>query len=174
MAYAIERSFRITAAIDIGLPYRFHLRRIVVDYGRRVVPAAAQVFARAFDATDAIHFFLSLLICGAVAVAYPFLGVGLLTLECWYGLLAGKRLDDPQFLERSRDLLRWSDRYLLAAIGVPLVGMTLLLLQSAPVRPALLALVAAGGVGLMIAFRAHRRLREAIDTLSPLLKRDQE
>lgn len=137
-------------------------------------PLLLKFSLEAFDAIDAIHFFLSLIVCGAVAVAYPFLGVGLLTLECWYGLLAGKRLDDPLFLERSRDLLRWSDRYLLAAIGVPLVGMTLLLLQPAPVRPALLALVAAGGIGLMIAFRAHRRLREAIDTLSPLLKRDQE
>ena len=136
-----------------------------------IFPVLLTLILPNFDVRDAIHFFLSLFICGTVAVAYPFLGVSLIAIECWYGLLAGKALNDPDFSQRAKNLLIGSDRYLLAAVGVPFVGMSLLLAQAAPLRPALLGLVAAGVIGLLIAFRAHHRLRHAVETLEPLLKK---
>ena len=118
-----------------------------------------------FDTSDAIHFFLSLAICGAIAVAYPFLGMTMVATECWYSVLVGKQLKDKNLPEVSRRLLLWCDRYLLLAAGVPMLGVGLLLTQSAPVRPALLLLVLAGGLGLFVAFNMHRRVVHVLDVL---------
>jgi eukaryotic-like serine/threonine-protein kinase len=134
-----------------------------------IFPALLSMRIPAFDYQDAIHFFLSLAVCGAIAVAYPFLGLSLLTTQFWYGLLIGASLQDIGFRERGSAWRKWSDRYLIAATAVPLAGLAMLLTQSSPVHQALIALVAASAFGLFIAFHVHRRIQESLDLLAKLL-----
>ncbi len=118
-----------------------------------------------FGYSDAVHFLISLAVCGAIACTYPFLLMTLISIECWYGLLVGDQFKDATFEGRSRRLLRRCDWILLLAISVPLVALVLLLVQEAPVRPALFALVGASGIGVVAAFRVFRRLHNSIETI---------
>ncbi len=71
-----------------------------------IFPIALATRVPAFDYQSAIHFFLSLAVCGTIAAAYPFLGMSLIAVECWYGILLGKQLRDPSFTERAEG---WCD-----------------------------------------------------------------
>ncbi len=122
-----------------------------------------------FDRADAVHFFLSLAICGAIAAAYPFLLMSLIELEYWFGATSGKRLP-AQLANQTDHLTAASGRYLLVAAGVPLLGISLLLTQSTPVRPALLALVAAGVMGLFFAYWVHARIQNTLEVVKETLK----
>ena len=135
-----------------------------------VFPMMLSIRMLAFDYLDAVHFFLSLAVCGAIAVSYPFLGMSLLAVQVWYGVLVGLELQDPKIRGRGDSLMKWCDRYLLTATGVPLAGLAMLLAQSAPVRPALIFLVAASALGLIIAMRVHRRIHESIVKLTQVLE----
>ncbi len=132
-------------------------------------PVLLSVNVADFDFQDAIHFFLSLAICGAVAVSYPFLGMSFLAVRCWYGAMSGQQLRDDAFRERGRRLMRWCDLYLQAAAFVPLSGLAMLLMQSAPLRPALIFLVIASAFGLFLAIRVHRTIQSSLDALYPVL-----
>jgi eukaryotic-like serine/threonine-protein kinase len=122
-----------------------------------------------FDRADAVHFFLSLAICGAIAAAYPFLLMSLIELEYWLGATLGKR-SPAQLANQADGLTAGAGRYLLVAAGVPLLGISLLLTQSTPVRPALLALVAAGVVGLFFAYWVHGRIQNTLEVVKEALK----
>ena len=117
-----------------------------------------------FDRHDAVHFFLSLAICGAIAAAYPFLIMSLIELECWLGATVGKRLPAELAVHAER-LTKSSGRYLLAAAGVPFLGIALVLTQSVPLRPALLALVVAGAAGLFFAYWVHGRIQKTLKVI---------
>ncbi len=134
-----------------------------------IFPVLLSMRMDSFDMHDAIHFFLSLAVCGAIAVSYPFLGMSLLALQIWYGTLIGADLRDVRFRERGAALMKWCDRYLLTATAVPLAGIGMLLMQNAPVRLALGFLVAASALGLFLAFRVHQRIRDTIEKLAPVL-----
>jgi eukaryotic-like serine/threonine-protein kinase len=134
-----------------------------------VFPILLSIRLPEFGPQDAIHFFLSLAICGAIAVSYPFLGMSLLAAKVWYGVLIGNHLQDKDYLDRSSALMVWCDRYLLAATAVPLAGLAMLLSQSAPVRPALMILVAASALGLFLAFRVRQRIQHTVNCVAPIV-----
>ncbi len=121
-----------------------------------------------FDRADALHFFLSLAICGAIAAAYPFLIMSLIELECWMGAILGNRLP-KQLTSQAERLTKSSGRYLLAAAGVPFLGIALVLTQSVPLRPALLALVVAGAAGLFFAYWVHGRIQKTLQVIKDVM-----
>jgi len=132
-------------------------------------PTFLSMRMQAFSYQDSVHFFMSLAVCGAIAVSYPFLGMSLIAVKIWYGVLIGSDLRDPIFRERGKALLRWCDLYLLTATAVPLAGLGMLLGLTAPVRSALGFLVAISALGLFLAFRVHHRIHDSIEKLAPVL-----
>lgn len=132
-------------------------------------PLLLSMRVKAFDYTSAVHFFLSLAVCGTIAASYPFLAMSWVAIECWYGVLIGKKLKDPGFEERADEVMRWCDRFLLAAAGVPLAGLLLLLGRNEVARIYLGLLVSASGLGLFFAFRVHQRLRDRMQLLRSLV-----
>ncbi len=112
------------------------------------------------------HFFFSMVVCGAVAAAFPFFGSTELALRTFYPALLGQ---DPVEDDERRQLTRLARQaiaYLLAAVGVPLLGLLLLNSSGSNNRTAALRLIAAGLGGMLVAFLSYNRIRRQAITLA--------
>ncbi|MFO0870420.1 MAG: serine/threonine-protein kinase [Pirellulales bacterium] len=111
-----------------------------------------------------VHFFFSMLVCGAVAAAFPFFAATGISLRVYYPVLLGTApIEEPE-RRVVLGLSRQSVGYLLAASGVPLLGLLLLVGSGLDNRLAALVLIVVGLAGTALAFLAHNRLRQ--DSLS--------
>jgi len=111
------------------------------------------------------HFFFSMSVCGAVAAAFPFFGATELSLRIMYPALLGKSPVGEAERAQIERLSRTSNWYLAAACGVPLLGLLMLVATGSNDRGAILVLIVAGLVGLVLAFFANHRIRQAAQTL---------
>ena len=119
------------------------------------------------------HFVASLALCGLIAAAYPFFGVTLVAVHCYYPRLI--RLDsitaaDVQGLQR---LMRQTWLYLGLAASVPMVAVVILVLSGLETRFELVTLAVGGLVGFGIALTAFRVVQADLGTLIRMLSRDE-
>jgi hypothetical protein len=111
------------------------------------------------------HFVVSLIVCGLIAAAYPFLLVSLIALRCLLPAL----LPDAALTARDRSALNrlatqsWIALTLAAA--VPMVAVLVLALSGLDRRQALVVLAAAGTAGFGFAVTAFRLLQRDTQTL---------
>ena len=112
-----------------------------------------------FPAIAYVHFFFSMVVCGAVAAAFPFFGATELGLRVFYPALLGQETVDESERRELTGIARHSIAYLMAAVGVPLLGLLLLTGSGSTNRPAALLLIGAGLGGMIVAFLAHNRIR---------------
>lgn len=117
----------------------------------------------------ALHFFGSLLICGGVAAVYPFFGLVVMTSTVYYPCLIRKTMQDPRFDQRHADIRKWCGRFLLAAAGIPLLGLALLLSRDTIAKYVVASAVAATAVGLLAAFAAYQCVQTNWETMSEVL-----
>ena len=120
-----------------------------------------------------VHFVASLALCGLIAAAYPFFGVTLVAIRCYYPRLI--RLDsiareDVVALQR---LSRQSWLYLGLAASVPMVAVVILVLSGSNSRFELVTLAAGGVCGFGIALAAFRIVQTDLATLIRLLSCDE-
>lgn len=131
-----------------------------------------------FHFTDAIQFFMSLLICGGIAATYPFFGMALLATNVYYPRLIRESMVDAKFDIRHLKMMRRSEFWLWAGFGVPLLGTGLLITKIETRQGAqnfLSALVILTFLGFVAAFLAYtkvilRRWAEMSQVLSPNAK----
>lgn len=119
-----------------------------------------------FPMSAYVHFFFSMVVCGAVAAAFPFFGATDVSLRVFYPALLGK---DPIEESERRDvaaLARHAVGYLLAASGVPLLGLLLLVGSGLDNRIAAMVLIVVGLAGMALAFVAHNRIRQHAASLA--------
>ncbi|MEM9367749.1 MAG: serine/threonine-protein kinase [Planctomycetota bacterium] len=109
-----------------------------------------------FPSSEALHFFCSLVICGGVAAAYPFFGLIVLVTAVYYPRLVHETMQDDAFDARFQCVQDWCSRYLIAAIGVPLLGVLLFLSRDSVAKPVILSGVVASAIGLIAAFAAYK------------------
>lgn len=109
-----------------------------------------------FTTTQAVHFFVSLLVCGGVAMVYPFFGMALISTLVYYPLLVRGSMQDDHFDTRARQMIRRSEVYLLMAVFIPLVGAALIISSESQSKGFMLTAIAAGMTGLLAAFFAFR------------------
>ncbi|MFD4180616.1 serine/threonine-protein kinase [Rhodococcus sp. NPDC058514] len=83
---------------------------------------ALRVAAGAIPRGSYVHFLASTVVCGAIAVAYPFFLVTFYAVRCLYPVLLPRELISADDARRLRGLERRSTRYLAVAASVPLVG----------------------------------------------------
>lgn len=121
-----------------------------------IYPLALSSRFPSFTETDAIHFFFSLVICGGVAAAYPFFGLIVLVTTAYYPRLIHDTMQDATFDERFRRIQDWCSRYLIAAIGIPLLGVLLFMSHDSVAKPVILSGVIASAIGLIAAFAAYK------------------
>jgi hypothetical protein len=113
-----------------------------------------------------MHFLASLTLCGLIAVAYPFFGVGCLSVCSFYPVLARLETmtrDDRLALAR---LGRAAWFYLFLALTVPMLSVAILVVvMGSQARFALGALSAGGVAGFIVAFVLFRTLQADLEAL---------
>ena len=119
-----------------------------------------------------IHFIASLAICGLIAAAYPFFGVTLDAVRCFYPLLVdwdSMTADDRLSLLR---LTRQTWLYLALAASVPMMGIVIVAINEPEKHIALVVLAAGGLIGYGTAVSAFRIVQADLATLIRAVWRD--
>lgn len=117
-------------------------------------------------------FIASLVLCGLIAMAYPFFGVTMIAVRSFYPpLLRWETVTraDVSHLER---LGRMTWVYLFLAASVPMLSVVCLVLCGQDRRFALVALAAGGLVGFGIAISAFRWIQRDLELLIAALSRE--
>jgi hypothetical protein len=121
-----------------------------------IYPTALWSMYPAFTTMQAVHFFISLLICGGVAMIYPFFGCALISTLAYYPRLLSGTMHDIDFDARARQMIRRSEAYLLIAAIIPLLGAALMISSESSSRGFMLTAIGAGVIGLLASFFAFR------------------
>ncbi len=119
-----------------------------------------------------VTFIASLVLCGLIAMAYPFFGVTMIAVRSFYPTLLDWETvtrADVTHLER---LGRKTWVYLVLAASVPMLSVVCLVLSGQDRRFALVALAAGGLVGFGIAISAFRWVQRDIAILTSALSRE--
>lgn len=136
-------------------------------------PVVLQRYEPNLSGSDFVHFFLSLAVCGGIALIYPFFGISLLACYVYYPLLLRPSMRDDKYVMRAHWLRRHSDVYLALAALVPLLAILLLILmrsQAPLMLQVLLVLITL--ISLFVSFQSHRRLHRILDLYSAVLGKD--
>lgn len=134
-----------------------------------IYPLALWSMYSEFTTTQATHFFVSLLICGGVAMIYPFFGLSVLATLVYYPHLVRESMQDESFDERRRQIVKRSEVYLLFAAIVPLLGAALLISSDSQSRGFMLTAIGAGVMGLIASFLAFRLIADRWDRMAEVL-----
>jgi len=135
-----------------------------------IYPLALKLAYPGFATDECLHFFLSLLICGLVAWAYPFFGLASIAALVYYPRLMQPTMRDQAFEVRARKMDRRCARFLLIAAGIPLLAAVLVLTSDhKDSNWVTLAAVVATALGLAAAFTAYQCIRQALDELGTVL-----
>ncbi|MFC7451351.1 serine/threonine-protein kinase [Rhodococcus daqingensis] len=102
-------------------------RAVLVMFGMWSVagiayPISLRAVAGEIPTSADIHFFVSLVVCGAIAVSYPFFLVAFYLVRCIYPMMLPQGITSSDDARKLRGLSRRSVRYLALAASVPLVG----------------------------------------------------
>ncbi|MGQ4619040.1 protein kinase domain-containing protein [Nocardia sp. R7R-8] len=126
-----------------------------------IFPIALQVSTGDIPARAVVHFFSSLVVCGAIAVAYPFFLLTFYMVRCVYPLFLRHGDISPEDAVWLRGLDRRCNGYLAVAASVPLLavtGVTFLPPSDIPLVIVAVRLLCVGGiiafVGTYLLFRA--------------------
>lgn len=113
------------------------------------------------DGGAVVHFLASLVVCGAIAVSYPFFLANFYLVRCIYPIFLRHGAVDESDAVRLRGLARRSTRYLAVAASVPLLavaGVTFLPPQDIPSVIVAVRVLCVGGIvafiGSYVLFRA--------------------
>lgn len=138
-------------------------------------PTALALSDDQMNVSDYPHFVISLILCGLAAAAYPFLGVTFIAVRVLLPALLTRGAVDPALEEDLRRVGRQAGIYFLVACGVPLVGLSLLLmtgahntLEHASFILGTLALTSLAG--LAFAFKTYSVILHDIDTMVQALR----
>jgi hypothetical protein len=137
--------------------------------GGLIFPFVLASIEPSYRVADAAHFFLSLSICGGVAMTYPFFGISLISVLYYYPRVIRQIVADPEFERRRSTLMRRSRAYLVLAAVVPLLALVLLVLRESSPRIFLLATIATTALGLAASFLAFQKIDDVLRQFAAVL-----
>jgi hypothetical protein len=137
--------------------------------GGLILPVTMVVMDPSFRWVDAAHFFVSLAICGGVAMTYPFFGITLVSLLYYYPRVIRWVMSDPGFDVRQAATRRRCQRYLGLATAVPLLALFLLVLRDQAPRIVLLATIATTALGLVASYFANQAIVDGLRRMAAVL-----
>ena len=121
-----------------------------------------------------VHFFVSLAVCGLIAAAYPFFGVTVVAVRCFYPVLVDR---DSMTAEDRASLLRLTRQtwlYLALAASVPMMAIVIVAINEPEKHAALIVLGIAGLIGYGTAVSAFRIVQADLATLIRSLWREHQ
>lgn len=137
-------------------------------------PLTMQFAAGGIPGRSAIHFFGSLTISGAIAIAYPFFLFTFCIVRCVYPELVAHGQTNPREAEQLRALNRRLSRYLAVAASVPLIGIVAVSFLTAPeiakVIVAIRVLCVGGIAGFVFAYWLSRQIESDIRALERVIR----
>ncbi len=111
-----------------------------------------------FQWMASLQLFLSSLICGGIAMAYPYFGMAWLATFVFYPRCLRSTMQDADFDARAGRMESRGEVYILIAAILPLVGGALMMSSPSSSRWFMLAAVISGMLGIVIASFIHRRV----------------
>ena len=136
-----------------------------------VYPVLLHLIRGSVPASVYVHFVASLALCGLIAAAYPFFGVSLMALRCFYPALVQWDTMSKDELPSLRQLGRHMWFHLILAASVPMLSVLILALSGLDRRFALVVLAAGGTLGFAIAVSAFRLVQQDLQVLIKLVER---
>lgn len=122
-----------------------------------------------FTSDQATHFFLSLLMCGGVAMIYPLFVLGMITTHVYYPQMIRPTMVDSDFHANAKRIKDTSESYLLIAVLIPLVGLALMVFGESQSKGFMLTAIIAGMLGLFGSFKAYRSMVQTWERLGEVL-----
>ena len=137
-------------------------------------PLTMQFVAGGLPGRSAIHFFGSLTVCGAIAIAYTFFLLTFGIVRSVYPELVAHGQTDPREAEQLRALSRRLSRYLAIAASVPLLGIVavsfLTAAEIAEVIVAIRVLCIGGIAAFVLAYWLSRQIESDIQALERVIR----
>ena len=134
-----------------------------------VYPCIMKLMYREFTTLQAIHFFASLLICGAIAMIYPLFSLAWISSYIYYPRLLRATVHDQHFERRRTQMLNRCEGYLQIAVIIPLLGLTLLVTSRSSSQMFMLTAIGAGLLGLIASFHCYRIIVKTWNRLADVL-----
>ena len=122
-----------------------------------------------FPSMASMQLILSSLICGGIAMAYPYFGMAWLATFVFYPLCLRNTMQDSDFDSRATRVVNRGEVYILIAAVLPLVGGALMMSSPSSSRLFMLAAVVAGMLGIIVASFIHRRVVRAWSQMGQVL-----
>ena len=122
-----------------------------------------------FSVNQALHFFLSLMMCGGVAMIYPLFVLGMIATHVYYPQMIRPTMVDPEFHANAKRMKDTSESYLLVAVLIPLFGLALMVFGESQSKGFMLAAIIAGMLGLFGSFKAYRSIVQTWERLGEVL-----
>ncbi|MFI5507929.1 serine/threonine-protein kinase [Mycobacterium sp. NPDC051804] len=137
-------------------------------------PVAMQFAAGGLPGKSAIHFFASLTVCGAIAIAYPFFLLTFYIVRSVYPELVAYGHTDVGEADQLQALSRRLSRYLAVAASVPLLGVVAVSFLTAPEIAAVIVpirVLCIGGIaGFVLAYWLSRQIESDIRALERVIR----
>nr|WP_082682958.1 serine/threonine-protein kinase [Mycobacterium sp. GA-1285] len=137
-------------------------------------PLTMQFAAGGIPGRSAIHFFGSITICGAIAIAYPFFLLTFYVVRSVYPELVAYGQTSPRETQQLRALSRRLPRYLAVAASVPLLGVVAVTFltpaEIAQVIVPIRALCIGGIAGFVLAYWLSRQIESDIRALGRVIR----
>jgi serine/threonine protein kinase len=137
-------------------------------------PLTMQFAAGGIPGRSAIHFFGSLTVCGAIAIAYPFFLLTFYIVRSVYPELVAHGQTNPREAEQLRALSRRLSRYLAIAASVPLLGIVAVSFLTAPeiaeVIVPIRVLCIGGIAGFVLVYWLSRQIEFDIQALERVIR----
>ncbi|MCV7300654.1 serine/threonine protein kinase [Mycobacterium barrassiae] len=136
-------------------------------------PLLMQLFAGGISARSAIHFFGSITVCGAIAIAYPFFLLTFYIVRSVYPELVAYGQTSVGEAEQLEALSRRLPRYLAVAASVPLLGIVAVSFLTASEIAAVIVpvrVLCIGGIaGFVLAYWLSRQIESDIRALERVI-----
>jgi serine/threonine protein kinase len=137
-------------------------------------PVLMQFFAGGLSARSAIHFFGSITVCGAIAIAYPFFLLTFYIVRSVYPELVAHGQTNVQEAEQLQGLSRRLPPYLAVAASVPLLGIVAVSFLTAPeiaeVVVPMRVLCIGGIAAFVLAYWLSRQIESDIRALERVIR----
>jgi serine/threonine protein kinase len=137
-------------------------------------PLAMEFAAGGISGRSAIHFFGSITVCGAIAIAYPFFLLTFFIVRSVYPELVAYGQTNVQEAEQLRALSRRLSRYLAIAASVPLLGiMAVSFLTASEIAAVIVPIrvLCIGGIaGFVLAYWLSRLIESDIRALERVIR----